>query len=85
MHRIVNSLQNHDFHYAKVLSSELSQVRKIAQMAMSAKLAPEQVQLTLNTITELGNVVVTISPAMSEIKGIQGRLSSTKSISNPAI
>ena len=83
MHRIVNSLQNHDFHYAKVLSSELSQVRKIAQMAMSAKLAPEQVQLTLNT--ELGNVVVTISPAMSEIKGIQGRLSSTKSISNPAI
>ena len=74
--RIVHSLQNHDSHYAKILSSELSQVRKMKQMAMSAKLALEQVQLRLNTITELGNVVVTLSPAMSEIKGIQGRLSS---------
>jgi division protein CdvB (Snf7/Vps24/ESCRT-III family) len=36
--RIVHSLQNHDSHYAKVLSSELSQVRKMRQMAMSAKL-----------------------------------------------
>ena len=36
--RIVNSLQNHDSRYAKVLSSELSQVRKMAQMVMSAKL-----------------------------------------------
>ena len=74
--RIVNSLQNHDSHYAKVLSSELSQVRKMRQMAMSAKLALEQIQLRLNTITELGNVVVTLSPAMSEIKGLQGKLSS---------
>jgi division protein CdvB (Snf7/Vps24/ESCRT-III family) len=74
--RIVHSLQNHDSHYAKVLSSELSQVRKMKQMAMSAKLALEQIQLRLNTITELGNVVVTLSPAMSEIKGLQGRLSS---------
>ena len=74
--RIVYSLQNHDSHYAKVLSSELSQVRKMKQMAISAKLALEQIQLRLNTITELGNVIGTLSPAMSEIKGIQGRLSS---------
>ena len=74
--RIVHSLQNHDSHYAKILSSELSQVRKMKQMAMSAKLALEQIQLRLNTITELGDVVVTLSPAMSEIKGLQGRLSS---------
>ncbi len=74
--RIVNSLQNHDSRYAKVLSSELSQVRKMAQMVMSAKMALEQIQLRLNTITELGDVVVTLSPAMSEIKGLQGRLSS---------
>jgi division protein CdvB (Snf7/Vps24/ESCRT-III family) len=74
--RIVHSLQNHDSHYAKILSSELSQVRKMKQMVISSKLALEQIQLRLNTITELGNVVVTLSPAMSEIKGIQGRLSS---------
>jgi division protein CdvB (Snf7/Vps24/ESCRT-III family) len=74
--RIVHSVQNHDSNYARVLSSELSQVRKMNKMVTSAKLALEQIQLRLNTITELGDVVVTLSPAMSVIKGIQGRLSS---------
>jgi division protein CdvB (Snf7/Vps24/ESCRT-III family) len=36
----------------------------------------EQIQLRLNTITELGDVVVTLTPAMSVIKNIQGGLSS---------
>jgi division protein CdvB (Snf7/Vps24/ESCRT-III family) len=74
--RIVYAMQNHDSQYAKVLSNELSQIRKMNKMVSSAKLAMEQIQLRLNTITELGDVVVTLSPAMSVIKGIQGGLSS---------
>ena len=46
------------------------------KMITSAKLALEQIQLRLNTITELGDVVVTLSPAMSVIKNIQGGLNS---------
>ncbi|MGE0242772.1 MAG: Snf7 family protein [Nitrososphaeraceae archaeon] len=74
--RIVYAMQNHDSQYAKVLSNELSQIRKMSKMVNSAKLAMEQIQLRLNTITELGDVVVTLSPAMSVIKGIQGGLTS---------
>src|SRR5215212_6508814 len=74
--RIVYAMENHDSQYAKVLSNELSQIRKMNKMISSAKLAMEQIQLRLNTITELGDVVVTLSPAMSVIKGIQGGLSS---------
>src|ERR671919_821838 len=74
--RIVHSIQNHDVQYAKLLSNELSQIRKMSKMVDSAKLALEQIQLRLNTITELGDVVITLSPAMSVIKGIQGGLSS---------
>ena len=74
--RIVYAMQNHDSQYAKVLSNELSQIRKMNKMVSSAKLAMEQIQLRLNTITELGDVVVTLSPAMSVIKSIQGGLSS---------
>ncbi|MGZ5501353.1 MAG: Snf7 family protein, partial [Nitrososphaeraceae archaeon] len=70
--RIVYAMQNHDSQYAKVLSNELSQIRKMDKMVCSAKLAMEQIQLRLNTITELGDVVVTLTPAMSVIKGIQG-------------
>jgi division protein CdvB (Snf7/Vps24/ESCRT-III family) len=74
--KVVHSLQSHDSYHAKILSSELSQVRKMCKMIDSAKLAFEQIQLRLNTMTELGDVVVTLSPAMSVIKGIQGGLSS---------
>ncbi|MGZ8887575.1 MAG: Snf7 family protein [Nitrososphaeraceae archaeon] len=74
--RIVYAMQNHDSQYAKVLSNELSQIRKMNKMVSSAKLAMEQIQLRLNTITELGDVVVTLTPALSVIKGIQGGLSS---------
>src|ERR1051326_1660097 len=72
--RVVQALQNHETQYAKILSGELSQVRKMNKMASSARLALEQIELRLNTITELGDVVVTLSPAMSVIKGIQGGL-----------
>ena len=74
--RIVTAMQNHDSRYAKLLSNELSQIRRMNKMVSSAKLALEQIQLRLNTMTELGDVVITLSPAMSVIKGIQGGLSS---------
>src|ERR1043166_522140 len=74
--RVVQALQNHETQYAKILSGELSQVRKMNKMASSARLALEQIELRLNTITELGDVVVTLSPAMSVIKGIQNGLTS---------
>src|ERR671931_1823766 len=72
--RVVLAMQSHDSSHARVLSGELSQIRKMNKMVTSAKLALEQIQLRLNTITELGDVVVTLSPAMSVIKGLQGGL-----------
>ena len=73
--RVVLAMQSHDSSHAKVLSGELSQIRKMNKMVTSAKLALEQIQLRLNTMTELGDVVVTLSPAMSVIKGLQSGLS----------
>ena len=45
-------------------------------MIGGAKLAMEQIKIRLNTITELGDVVVTLSPCMSLIKGLAPSLSS---------
>src|SRR3712207_4197225 len=73
--RVVLAMQSHDSSHAKVLSGELSQIRKMNKMVISAKLALEQIQLRLNTMTELGDVVVTLSHAMSVIKGLQSGLS----------
>ena len=43
-------------------------------MVSGAKLAMEQIQLRLNTVSELGDVVVTLSPCMSIIKGLSPSL-----------
>jgi len=44
-------------------------------MVNGAKLSLEQIQLRLNTVSELGDIVVTLSPCMSVIKGLGASLS----------
>ncbi|MEM2650335.1 MAG: Snf7 family protein, partial [Candidatus Nitrosocaldus sp.] len=74
--RIVQSIQQHDTQYSAVLSNELAQIRKLSKMVNQAKLALEQIQLRLTTITELGDVVVTLSPAMAVVKNVRSGLAS---------
>ncbi len=72
--RVVAALQEHDTQYATVLSSELSQIRKISKMVGHSKLALEQIHIRLSTITELGDVVVALSPAMAVVKNVRSGL-----------
>ena len=44
-------------------------------MVGGAKLSMEQIKLRLDTVSELGDVVVTLSPCMSIIKGLSPSLS----------
>ena len=55
---------------AKSYAIELQELRKVKNTISNAKLAMEQVQLRLNTVSELGDIVVTLSPCMSLIKGL---------------
>ena len=43
-------------------------------MVSGAKLSMEQIKLRLDTVSELGDVVVTLSPCMSIIKGLSPSL-----------
>src|SRR3989338_596084 len=67
--------KSHNNAYAQAYATELVQVRKMKNMVSGAKLAMEQIQLRLNTVSELGDVVVTLSPCMSIIKGLSPSLS----------
>ena len=71
---IVSAVQQHDMQYSAVLSNELSQLRKIGKMVNHAKLALEQIQIRLSTITELGDVVVALNPAMAVVKNVRSGL-----------
>ncbi|QDI88151.1 hypothetical protein Nisw_00700 [Candidatus Nitrosopumilus sp. SW] len=68
--KIVHAHKNNKNAYAQAYANELAQVRKMKNMVSGAKLSMEQVKLRLDTVSELGDVVVTLSPCMSIIKGL---------------
>ncbi len=69
--KIVLAVQQHDMEYSTVLSNELSQIRKINKIVNHARMALEQIQIRMGTITELGDVVVTLNPAMAIVKDVR--------------
>ena len=69
--KVVVSLQKHDSQHASVYANELAEIRKMNKMVTQAKLALEQIVLRLNTITELGDIVVTLTPAMSVMRSVK--------------
>ncbi len=73
--KIVNAQRNNRNIYAQAYAGELTQVRKMKNMISGAKLSMEQVKLRLDTVSELGDVLVTLSPCMSIIKGLSPSLS----------
>jgi division protein CdvB (Snf7/Vps24/ESCRT-III family) len=73
--KVVNAQKSHNNAYAQAYANELVQIRKMKNMVNGAKLSMEQIQLRLNTVSELGDVVVTLSPCMSIIKGLSPSLS----------
>ena len=73
--KIVNAQRKNQTGYAQAYAGELAQVRKMKNMVGGAKLSMEQIKLRLDTVSELGDVVVTLSPCMSIIKGLSPSLS----------
>ena len=73
--KIVNAQRHNKTSYAQAYAGELTQVRKMKNMVGGAKLSMEQVKLRLDTVSELGDIVVTLSPCMSIIKGLSPSLS----------
>ena len=74
MDRIVEATKTNNQAYAKMYANELAEIRKTNKTVSNAKLSMEQVQIRLNTVSELGDVVVTLSPCMSLIKGLSTSL-----------
>jgi len=72
--KVVNYLQKHDTDHATVYANELAEIRKMYKMISQAKLALEQIVTRLSTVSDLGDVVVTLAPAMAVIKQVKSGL-----------
>ena len=68
--RTVDAYAKHDIARANVFASELAEVRKMSRLIMNAKLALEQITLRLRTVSELGDVVSTLGPAVGVLRSV---------------
>lgn len=73
--RVVNSYMKHDQSRANIFASELAEIRKMGKIALHARMALEQIVLRLGTVTELGDIAVTLTPLVGVIQGIRGGMS----------
>ncbi|MEM2856925.1 MAG: Snf7 family protein [Candidatus Nitrosocaldaceae archaeon] len=69
--KIVTAQTLHDIDTAKALSNELAELRKIEKTINSGKLALEQINNRLTTVQDLGDALVTLSPAINVMKSVQ--------------
>ena len=74
--RVVHSYMQHDQARANIFASELAEIRKMEKIALHARMALEQIVLRLGTVTELGDIAVTLTPLVSVIQGIRSGMSS---------
>ncbi|MDG6905713.1 MAG: hypothetical protein JRN20_08015 [Nitrososphaerota archaeon] len=68
--KVVTLVQKRDLQHANMLANELTEIRKMSKMVTHAKLAFEQIELRLNTIKDIGEIAVVLSPAVGIMKGL---------------
>ena len=73
--KIVEAKLTRDESRARTYAIELQEIKKVKNKIAEAKLAMEQIKLRLGTVSELGDIVVTLSPCMSLIKGLAPSIS----------
>ncbi len=72
--RIVEAYTKHDTARANVFASELAEIRKMERLIMNAELALEQIVLRLRTVSELGDVVSALGPALGVLSSVRAGL-----------
>ncbi len=72
--RIVDAYTKHDTARANVFANELAEIRKMERLITNARLALEQIVLRLRTVSELGDVVSTLGPAVGVLRTVKSGL-----------
>ncbi len=69
--KVVEAYSQHQTQRASVFANELAELRKMATFMMNSELALERVVLRLRTVSQLGNVVVTLAPATQVLNNVR--------------
>lgn len=73
--QIVTQLQHHEGPHSKMLSNELSQVRRTIKTVSQLKLSLEQVHMRLESTINLGDAMAALKPAVGTLSTVKTGLS----------
>jgi division protein CdvB (Snf7/Vps24/ESCRT-III family) len=68
--KLVDAYTKHDSAHANIYATELAEIRKMTKIIMNARLALDQVSLRIKTVSELGDVIVTLGPCIGVLRSI---------------
>jgi len=69
--QIVTHLQNHDSQQSKMLSNELSQVRRTSKTISQLKMSLEQVHMRLESTIDIGDALTALKPAVGTLSKVK--------------
>jgi len=69
--KVVDAYSRNQAQRANVFANELAELRKMANFMMNAQLALERIVLRLETVTQVGNVVVNLAPATEVLHNVR--------------
>ncbi len=72
--KVVDATQRHDTSGARVLSCELSEIRKVSRVLGNARMALQQVELRLTTAHDVGDTIVAIMPTIGVMSSMKSSL-----------
>ena len=73
--KVVEATQKHDKSRAAAYANELAELRKITSNVTQMKLVLEQINLRMGTVQDFGDIVTSITPIASVIKGMRSSMS----------
>jgi len=68
--KLVDAYQQHDMSHANIYATELAEIRKMTKLIMNARLALDQVNLRIKTVSELGDVVSMLGPCIGVLRSV---------------
>ena len=74
--RLVDAYEKHDMTRAHIFANELAELRKMEKMTLQARMALEQISLRMRTMTELGDIAVTLAPIIGVVQNVKRAIAS---------
>lgn len=73
-HKLVSAVKENNAPYSTILSADLARARQVSRLVFLAKIAMEKIKTNLSSVTDFGDLVIVLSPAMAVVKNLRSSL-----------